>query len=123
MRSWSAGKVVFSVPTLSEEVRAGFQNPTLMLIQSIHYVFAPEHANQAEEMLRELRDASRREEGVIAFDVGRSQEHPGVFALWEEYRDEAALEAHKTSEHFKRLALNGVRPLAQQRIAETVFPL
>jgi quinol monooxygenase YgiN len=95
----------------------------LVLIQSIHYIFAPEDANKAEAMLRELRDASRKEEGVIAFDVGRSQEHPGAFALWEEYRDEAALEAHKASEHFKRLALNGVRPLAQQRIGEIVFPL
>lgn len=94
-----------------------------MLIQSIHYTFAAEDADKAEALLRELRDASRKEEGVIAFEVGRSQAKPNVFALWEAYRDKAALDAHMATEHFKRLAINGVRPLAQQRNAETVFPV
>jgi quinol monooxygenase YgiN len=74
-------------------------------------------------MLRELRDASREEEGVINFDVARSQEKPNVFALWEEYRDRAALDAHMATEHFKRLVLNGVLPLAQQRNGELVVPI
>lgn len=74
-------------------------------------------------MLRELRDASRKEEGVISFNVARSQEKPNVFALWEEYRDRVALDAHMQTEHFKRLVLNGIRPLAQQRNGEVVVPL
>jgi len=94
-----------------------------MLIQSIHYTFAPEDANKAETMLRELREASRKEKGVIAFEVARSREKANVFALWEQYRDKAALEDHVVTEHFQRLVINGVRPLAQQRIAETVFPI
>jgi quinol monooxygenase YgiN len=94
-----------------------------MLIQSIHYTFAPDDADEAETILRELRDASCKEEGVIAFNVARSKEKPNVFALWEEYRDKAALDAHIATEHFKRLAINGVRRLAQQRNAETVFPI
>ncbi len=94
-----------------------------MLIQSIHYTFAPEDADKAEAILRELRDASRKEEGVLGFDIARSQENPSVFALWEQYRDRAALDAHKATEHFKELALKGVRPLARQRVAETVFPI
>ena len=94
-----------------------------MLIQSIHFTFAPEDADNAEAILRELRDASRKEEGVITFDVARSREKPNVFALWEAYKDSAALDAHIATEHFKRLVINGVRPLAQQRNAETVFPI
>jgi autoinducer 2-degrading protein len=92
-----------------------------MLIRSIHYTFAPEDADKAEGILRELRDASRKEEGVITFAVARSQENPNVFALWEEYRDQAAFDAHGATEHFKRLAINGVRQLAQQRNGETAF--
>jgi autoinducer 2-degrading protein len=94
-----------------------------MLIQAIRFTFAPEDAEKAEAILRELRDASRREPGVIAFDVARSREHPNVFALWEVYRDEAARDAHVAAEHFSRLVVDGVRPLAQQREAETVFPI
>lgn len=94
-----------------------------MLIQAIYFTFAPEDADKAETILRELRDASRKEEGVITFEVARSQEKPNLFALWEAYKDRTALDAHIATEHFKRLVLNGVRPLAQQRDAETVFPI
>jgi (4S)-4-hydroxy-5-phosphonooxypentane-2,3-dione isomerase len=94
-----------------------------MLIQSIHFTFAAEDADKVETILRELRDASRKEEGVITFDVARSQEKPNVFALWEAYKDKAALDSHIATEHFERLVVNGVRKLAQQRNAETVFPI
>jgi len=94
-----------------------------MLIQSIHYTFAPEDADRVAGIFRELRDLSRQEPGVVSFDVARSKDKPNVFALWEEYRDEAALKAHMESEHFQRLAVNGIRPLAKERLGETVFPL
>ena len=51
------------------------------------------------------------------------KEKPNVFALWEEYRDEAALESHIATEHFQRLVIRGVRMMAKQRSAETVFPI
>ena len=60
-----------------------------MLVQSIHYTFAPEDGDKVEAILRELQDASRKEAGVVQFEVARSQEHPNVFALWEVYRDES----------------------------------
>ncbi len=89
-----------------------------MVVQLIHFTFADADRDKAEAMLRELRDTSRKEEGVLGFDVARSQEHPTVFVLWEHYRDKAAQDAHIATEHFKRLVVNGVRPLAQQRNAE-----
>jgi autoinducer 2-degrading protein len=94
-----------------------------MLVQTIIYTFAETDADAVERMFRELRDESRQEPGVITFDVARSREKPGVFALWEEYADQGALDAHYASEHFQRIAKNGIRPLARQRIAETVFPI
>ncbi|HEY1428873.1 MAG TPA: putative quinol monooxygenase [Candidatus Tumulicola sp.] len=94
-----------------------------MLIQSIHYEFAPEDADRVEELFRELRDASRKQPGVIQFDVARSKEHPERFVLWEVYVDEAALAAHQQTEHFKRLAIGGVRPLAKNRLAENAVPI
>jgi quinol monooxygenase YgiN len=52
-----------------------------MIIQSVHYTFAPEDADKAEALFRELRDKSRQEEGVLTFDVGRGQENSSVFAV------------------------------------------
>jgi len=94
-----------------------------MLIQSIRYTFAPEDADDAAAMFKELRDLSVREPGIVSFHVARSKDKPSVFALWEEYRDEAALKAHVESEHFVRLVVNGVRRLAKERLGETMFPL
>jgi quinol monooxygenase YgiN len=94
-----------------------------VLITSIVFAFDAQDADKAELMLRELRDASVKEPGVIRFEVGRSQEKPNVFALWEVYRDQGALDAHRSTEHFKRLVAEGIRPLAQQRNVETVIPI
>jgi quinol monooxygenase YgiN len=88
-----------------------------MLVQSVHFTFSSEDAGKAGDMLDELRAASRAESGVVGFDVVRSREKPNEFALWEQYRDDGALESHKATEHYKRLVLEGVRRLAQQRDA------
>lgn len=94
-----------------------------MLIHTIIYTFAAGDGDKAESILHELRDLSRAEKGVVRFDVARSREKPNVFALWEVYDDQAALDAHLASDHFRRLGLNGVRVLAKERIGETVFPI
>ena len=41
----------------------------------------------------------------------------------EVYRDKAALQSHTTTEHFERLVIKGLRPLAKQRELETGFPI
>ena len=94
-----------------------------MLITSIVFTFSPQDGDKAAAILRELRDASVKEPGVIRFEVGRSEEKPNVFALWEVYRDQNAVNAHRSTEHFQRLVVDGVRLLAQQRNVETVIPI
>jgi quinol monooxygenase YgiN len=91
-----------------------------MLVQSIHFTFAADDADEVEAIFLELRDASRKEPGVVAFDVGRSRDKPGVFALWEVYRDAAALEAHMQTDHYERLVAGRIRPLAKNRSVEKV---
>jgi len=94
-----------------------------MIVSAIQFTFAPKDADTAEELLREIRDVSIKEPGVVRFDVARSSDDPNVFVLWEVYRDQVAVDAHKASEHFKRLVLNGIRPLAQQRTSVTATPI
>jgi quinol monooxygenase YgiN len=87
-----------------------------MLIRSIHFAFAAEDANRVASIFEELQDLSRREPGVVGFDLGRSKDKPNVFALWEQYRDDAALKSHVESEHHKRprvRRIGALRPLGQ----------
>jgi len=94
-----------------------------MIITSLHYAFAPEDADRAESLFRELREATIKEPGVIQFDVGRSTDEPNLFALWEVYRDKDAIDAHYNSEHFDRLVVNGIRPLGRERRVVNAAPI
>ena len=93
------------------------------MINSVHFTCTPKDADTVESLFRQLRDASRKEAGVIEFEVGRSPEKPNVYALWEVYRDQEALHSHVTSEHFQRLFVKGLRPLAQEQSMEKVVPI
>ena len=45
-------------------------------------------------------EASRREPGVVRFDVLADRDHPEHFVLVEVYRDAAAAAAHKETVHY-----------------------
>jgi quinol monooxygenase YgiN len=45
-------------------------------------------------------EASRREAGVVRFDLLADREHPQRFVLVEIYRDDAASAAHKGTAHY-----------------------
>lgn len=94
-----------------------------MVINAIIYTFSSDDAEHAAALLRALRDAARAEPGCVRYEVARSLENPGVFALYEEYVDEAALEAHLASEAFNRLGINGIRKLARERVYQKCRPL
>jgi quinol monooxygenase YgiN len=94
-----------------------------MIVNAIIYTFPADDADRAAGLLRELRDSTRREPGCVRFDVARSIQNPWVFALYEEYSDEAALESHLASEAFNRLGINGIRKLATERIGHKCRPL
>jgi quinol monooxygenase YgiN len=89
-----------------------------MLINAVTYTFPDDKADEAERIFRALRHASLREEGCLGYEVCRGDEaSPGTFALYEKWRDQAALDAHYATEHFVRLGVNGIRPLATGRQA------
>lgn len=44
---------------------------------------------------------SRKEEGCLRFDVLRDLTNPNKFVFYEVYRDQAAIDFHKSTPHFK----------------------
>lgn len=45
---------------------------------------------------------SRKEPGCLRFDVLRVLDNPAQFAFYEVYKDEAAVQAHRQTEHYAR---------------------
>jgi quinol monooxygenase YgiN len=69
-------------------------------------------------VLRELAPASREEPGCRRYLVTRSATDPLLFLLFEEYDSEEAFQAHRASEHFRRLVLaEGARHLESRDVS------
>jgi quinol monooxygenase YgiN len=94
-----------------------------MLVNAVIYTFPADKVEEAIRALRSLREASRTEAGCITFDVSRSVDDSGAFVLYEEWRDQAALDEHYQTDHFNRFGVNGIRTLAVNRVAHRCLPL
>jgi quinol monooxygenase YgiN len=76
-----------------------------------------------EEHLRALAAASRKEPGCIAFLIHSVRDPQRTFFLYEQYADQAALDAHFATPHFQEHGINGIRRLAESRVGLTCDPL
>jgi quinol monooxygenase YgiN len=63
----------------------------------------PQHIDTVMPLYRELVRLTREEPLCVAYDLFMDQRQPGHFIFIEEWPDQAALDAHCTSEHFRRL--------------------
>jgi quinol monooxygenase YgiN len=86
-----------------------------MLTNAIVYTFPADKADEAESMLLALSAASLTEPGCTRFDINRSIEDPRTFVLYEEWADQAALDAHYTTAHFQKYGIHGIRKIAETR--------
>ena len=72
-------------------------------------------------LMRELAEETRQEPGNELYIPCRDPEHPRSFLVYEQYADSAAFEAHGSSEHFQRLAVNGLWRLLDGDRERTFF--
>ncbi len=69
--------------------------------------------------LEQLAGPSREEPGCLLYQPCQARDDPRSFLVFEMYADDDAVAAHGSSEHFRRLALEGAIPLLESR--ERVF--
>jgi quinol monooxygenase YgiN len=69
-------------------------------------------------ILAELRPKSLAEPGCLGYEVYQGVDAPESLLLLERYRDEAALDAHRQSEHYQALVVGRVLPLLADRRVE-----
>lgn len=63
-----------------------------------------------------------REPGCIIYHANRSKDDPNSLLLYEEYADQAALEAHTGTPHFQELIVGTIIPLLAKREREFYTP-
>ena len=73
-----------------------------MLVLHVSVQVKPEHVSEFLDVVHHDAEHSERDEpGCLRFDVIQDREDPNRFYFYEIYRDEAALEAHRQTPHFK----------------------
>jgi len=82
--------------------------------------FAPEDHDEIEAILRELTAASRREPGCVSYVPHFLEAEPDTVLIYEQYRDQAAVEAHRASPHFAELAVGGLYQKMKERAVENL---
>lgn len=71
-----------------------------MLVIHATFPIDPDRREEAIELMRELAENSRDEDGIIDYQVAADIDDPNLFRFTEQYEDEAAFGAHAESEHF-----------------------
>ena len=79
-----------------------------MVSFTVRMTFRPDDREEIATILRELAAASRQEPGCISYIPHRVQTDPDTIVIYEQYQDQAALDAHRNSPHFALYALGGL---------------
>ncbi len=75
-----------------------------MIVLFVSIEVKPDFAAAFEEISRYNHENAIKEEGCLRFDVLKSAEDPNKYNLYEVYRDKAAVDFHKTTEHYQKWA-------------------
>jgi quinol monooxygenase YgiN len=94
-----------------------------MVTFTVRMTFHPEDRNEIAEALRKLAAASRQEPGCVTYVPHYIQGDPDTVLIYEQYRDEAAAEAHRHTEHFIKHAVGGLYQKMRERSREDLVAL
>ncbi len=94
-----------------------------MICVAVTYIIQPGHEAEAIELFRKLTEQTRTEPGNLFYLVHRSTTDPRRFFIYEQYTDQAALDAHRASAYFARYVTNGLFPILESRTPELYEPL
>jgi len=75
-----------------------------MIVLHAEAPIASEHREDALETIRDLVEQSRAEDGMIDYRATTDIEDPDTVRFFEQYEDEAALEAHMETDHYLSFA-------------------
>jgi len=83
----------------------------------------PGHEVEVAEIFTELQAASRQEPGCLMYIVHRHRSDPRLFFIYEQYRNDVALEAHRQSSHFQQYAVTALKDIGERTLGELYVPL
>ena len=87
-----------------------------MIVLVAKYTVKPGQGDQVAAALRRMAPlVAAGEPGCTLYHANRSTENPDLFLLYEHYRDQEALAAHRETPHFKEIIEGTIIPLLEKR--------
>ncbi|SIS13576.1 putative quinol monooxygenase [Natronorubrum thiooxidans] len=71
-----------------------------MLVIHATFPIDPDSRDEALELVQDLAEHSRKEDGIVDYRVTTDVENSNVFRFFERYEDEAAFGVHAETDHF-----------------------
>ena len=87
-----------------------------MIVLVAKYYAKPGNVGTVIEKLREMSELVKAHEpGCVLYQISRSQENPNFLLLYEQYVDQAAVDAHRATPHFQTYILDTIIPMLEKR--------
>jgi len=95
----------------------------IMLVLIVNFTVKAGNEQKAIELMRTMEEHTRREPGCRLYIGLQSTEDPRRFCFFEEYENQAALDAHRAAPYFAEYLINGLRKLMESRTQEFFTPV
>jgi len=89
-----------------------------MISFTVRMTFDAKDRPAIEEMLLAVTPLSRQEPGCVTYIPHFVEGEPATVVIYEQYKDEAALEFHRASPHFAQYVTGGLLQLMKDRTRE-----
>ncbi|HSA92789.1 MAG TPA: putative quinol monooxygenase [Terriglobales bacterium] len=94
-----------------------------MVILVVGWTAKPGKEDEVARLFRTLQEESRKEPGCLLYVAQRHRDDPARFLVYEQYKDDAALEAHRATPHFLEIARGELPRVADRTDANLYRPL
>ena len=94
-----------------------------MIVLKVDMLVKPGTEEKCREYIRILQEHSRREAGCLMYIGHQSTQDPRRFLFYEQYKDAAALEAHRNAPYFRQYVTGGLDAIMEQRSRELYSPI
>ncbi len=94
-----------------------------MVVLAVVWMAKPGKESEAAKIFAAMQAESRKEPGCLMYVVHRHRKDPRRFFIYEQYQDDAALQAHRDSPHFQHYVNGQLAGVGDRVEGELYAPL
>lgn len=94
-----------------------------MVVLAVTWMAKAGHEKEVAELFAKLTTESRNEPGCVMYLVHKHRTDPRRFFIYEQYKDDAGLEAHRAAPHFLQYAKKELPKIADRVDGNLFEPL